>query len=76
MVFTALLAVPLGIAAALYLEEFADRDRWWNRIIEMNLQNLAAVPSIVYGLLAVAVMALIGFSRPGSFSAARWRWRC
>lgn len=65
MGFTALLAVPLGIAAALYLEEFADRDRWWNRLIELNLQNLAAVPSIVYGLLAVAVMALLGFERKG-----------
>jgi phosphate ABC transporter permease subunit PstA len=65
MVFTALFAVPLGIAAALYLEEFADKERWWNRFIEVNLQNLAAVPSIVYGLLAVAVMALIGFEETG-----------
>jgi phosphate transport system permease protein len=65
MLFTALLAVPLGIAAALHLEEFADSDRWWNRLIELNLQNLAAVPSIVYGLLAVAVMAVLGFSRTG-----------
>ncbi|GEP33602.1 phosphate transport system permease protein PstA [Nocardioides szechwanensis] len=65
MVFTALFAVPLGIAAALYLEEFADGDRWWNRLIELNLQNLAAVPAIVYGLLAVAVMALMGFGRSG-----------
>jgi phosphate ABC transporter permease subunit PstA len=65
MAFTALMAVPLGIAAALYLEEFADNNRWWNRFIELNLQNLAAVPSIVYGLLAVAVMALLGFQRTG-----------
>ena len=65
MAFTALLAVPLGIAAALYLEEFADKDRWYNRFIELNLQNLAAVPSIVYGLLAVAVMALMGFRQTG-----------
>ena len=65
MVTTAALAVPLGIAAALYLEEFADNSRWHNRVIELNLQNLAAVPSIVYGLLAVAVMALIGFERKG-----------
>lgn len=63
MLTTALLAVPLGIAAALYLEEFADHDRWYNRLIEVTLQNLAAVPSIVYGLLAVATMALIGFER-------------
>src|SRR5687768_14702915 len=65
MVFTALLAVPLGIAAALYLEEFANKDRWYNRFIEVNLQNLAAVPSIIYGLLAVAVMALLGFQQTG-----------
>ena len=65
MVTTAALAVPLGIAAALYLEEFADNSRWYTRVIELNLQNLAAVPSIVYGLLAVAVMALIGFERKG-----------
>jgi phosphate ABC transporter permease subunit PstA len=65
MLFTAVMAVPLGIAAAVYLEEFADSTRWYNRIIEVNLQNLAAVPSIVYGLLAVAVMALIGIERKG-----------
>jgi phosphate ABC transporter permease subunit PstA len=65
MVFTALMAVPLGIAAALYLEEFADQDRWYNRLIELNLQNLAAVPSIVYGLLAVAAMAVLRFNQTG-----------
>jgi phosphate transport system permease protein len=46
--------VPLGIGAAIYLEEYADRDRWWNRMIEVNVQNLAAVPSIVYGILGLA----------------------
>jgi phosphate ABC transporter permease subunit PstA len=60
MVATALLAVPLGIAAALYLEEFANRDRWYNRLIELNLQNLAAVPSVIYGMLAVGFMSLVG----------------
>jgi phosphate transport system permease protein len=60
MAGTALLSVPLGIAAALYLEEFADKRRWYNRFIEVNLQNLAAVPSVVYGLLAVAVVGLLG----------------
>jgi phosphate ABC transporter permease subunit PstA len=65
MLFTAFMAVPLGIAAALYLEEFANKDRWYNQLIEVNLQNLAAVPSIVYGLLAVAVMALLGFQQTG-----------
>jgi phosphate ABC transporter permease subunit PstA len=62
---TALLSVPLGIASAIYLEEFADRHRWYNRLIELNLQNLAAVPSVVYGLLAVAVMTLLGFRQTG-----------
>ena len=61
MLGTALFAVPLGIGAGLYLEEFSDQRRWYNRIIEVNLQNLAAVPSVVYGLLAVAVMAILGF---------------
>jgi len=65
MVATALLAVPLGVAAALHLEEFADRNRWYNRLIEVNLQNLAAVPSVVYGLLAVATMSLLGYERKG-----------
>jgi phosphate ABC transporter permease subunit PstA len=65
MLFTALFAVPLGIAAALYLEELADPTTRWNRFVEVNLQNLAAVPAIVYGLLAVAVMALLGFQESG-----------
>ena len=46
--------VPLGVATALYLEEFADSSKWWNRLIEVNIQNLAAVPSIVYGILGLA----------------------
>jgi phosphate ABC transporter permease subunit PstA len=60
MAATAMLAVPLGIAAALYLEEFADGRRWYNRLIELNLQNLAAVPSVIYGMLAVGFMGLVG----------------
>jgi phosphate transport system permease protein len=46
--------VPVGVAAAIYLEEYADPTRWWNRAIEVNIQNLAAVPSIVYGILGLA----------------------
>jgi phosphate transport system permease protein len=46
--------VPLGVGAALYLEEYASKQRWWNRLIEVNIQNLAAVPSIVYGILGLA----------------------
>jgi phosphate transport system permease protein len=48
--------VPVGIATALYLEEYADRERWWNRLVEVNIQNLAAVPSIVYGILGLAFL--------------------
>lgn len=48
--------VPLGIGAAIYLEEFADNTRWYNRLIEVNIQNLAAVPSIVYGILGLGLI--------------------
>lgn len=58
---TALMAVPLGIAAAIYLEEFADRDRWYNRIIELNIQNLSAVPAILFGMLTLGVLEVMGF---------------
>ena len=54
---TALVSLPLGVASALYLEEYANRDRWYNRIIELNIQNLAGVPSIVYGILGLAFIA-------------------
>jgi phosphate transport system permease protein len=54
MAITAFFVVPLGVATAVYLEEYADRDRWWNRLIEVNIQNLAAVPSVVYGILGLA----------------------
>jgi len=48
------LALPLGIAAALYLEQFAPKNRWTD-LIEVNINNLAAVPSIIFGLLGLAV---------------------
>jgi phosphate transport system permease protein len=51
----ALLAVPVGVLAAVYLEEYARKNRW-TQLIEVNINNLAAVPSIVYGLLGVAVI--------------------
>lgn len=50
---TALIALPVGIAAAVHLEEYADRTKWWNRFIELNIQNLAAVPSVIYGILCL-----------------------
>ena len=60
---TAILAIPLGVAAAVYLEEFADPRRWYNRLVEVNLQNLAAVPAIVYGLLTAGLALTIGLRR-------------
>lgn len=60
--FTALFTIPIGVAAAVYLEEFADKNRWYNRLIELNIQNLAAVPSIVYGILGLGLLVRgIGF---------------
>ena len=55
--FCAVISLPVGIATALYLEEFADKTRWFNRMIELNIQNLAAVPSIVYGILGLAFIS-------------------
>lgn len=63
---TALFAVPLGIGAAIYLEEYAS-DNWLNRIIEVNISNLAGVPSIVYGLLALGIFVnYLGFLTGGT----------
>ena len=52
----AIFIVPVGVATAIYLEEYADNDRWYNRLIEVNIQNLAAVPSVVYGILGLAFL--------------------
>ena len=54
MVICACLVVPIGVMTAVYLEEYADANRWWNRMIEINIQNLSAVPSVVYGILGLA----------------------
>ena len=51
---TLLLAFPVGVATAVYLEEYASRNRWTD-LIEVNINNLAAVPSIVFGLLGLAI---------------------
>ncbi len=62
-VFTFLFAVPVGVAAAIYLEEFA-ADTRLRRVIDINIANLAGVPSIVYGMLGLAVFVrLAGFGR-------------
>ncbi|MCJ7827428.1 MAG: phosphate ABC transporter permease PstA, partial [Demequinaceae bacterium] len=57
---TAGLAIPLGVAAAVHLEEMGNKNNWFNRIIEVNVQNLAAVPSIIYGLLTLGVLTAMG----------------
>ena len=54
LLVTLVLALPIGVGAAIYLEEFAAKNRWTD-LIEVNINNLAAVPSIVYGLLGLAV---------------------
>lgn len=54
LLITALISIPVGVLAAVYLEEFAPKNRWTD-VIEVNINNLAAVPSIVYGLLGLAL---------------------
>lgn len=65
-------AFPVGVGAAIYLEEYASQERWYNRLIQTNIYNLAGVPSIIYGMLGLAIFvralepitsgALFGFS--------------
>ncbi len=58
MIVTLLLAFPIGVMAALYLEEYAPKNRWTD-LIEVSINNLAAVPSIIFGLLGLAVFLSI-----------------
>ena len=69
MAFVAVLSFPIGIGAAVYLEEYA-RDTWFTRLVNTVVRNLAGVPSIVYGLLGLAifVVALRDVVGPGSTS--------
>jgi phosphate transport system permease protein len=63
--FVTVIAFPLGVATAVYLEEYA-RDNWLNRFINLNIRNLAGVPSVVYGLLGLAVFVeLLGSDMAG-----------
>ena len=55
IVIVLVFSFPVGVSAAIYLEEYALKERWYNRIIEVNIYNLAGVPSIIYGLLGLAV---------------------
>ena len=60
---TIVLAVPIGVGAAVYLEEYGDRGRW-ARLIEINIANLAGVPSVIYGLLGLGLFVrTLGFGR-------------
>lgn len=56
---TILVAFPIGVGAAIYLEEYADRENRLNRIIQTNIDNLAGVPSIVYGILGLAIFVRV-----------------
>ncbi|MFI6784654.1 phosphate ABC transporter permease PstA [Micromonospora sp. NPDC050276] len=56
---TAAICLPIGIASAIYLEEYADNTRWYNRLLELNIQNLAGVPSIVFGILGLGLIARV-----------------
>lgn len=63
MVITALVSIPIGVGAAVYLEEYAVKN-WITRIIELNITNLAAVPSIIYGLLGLQLFVrILNFER-------------
>jgi phosphate transport system permease protein len=63
LLVTLLVSFPLGVATAIYLEEFAQRNRWTD-LVEVNINNLAAVPSIVFGLLGLAIFInLFGIPR-------------
>lgn len=64
MLITLILSFPIGVAAAIYLEEFAPKNNWLVDLIEININNLAAVPSIVFGILGLAVyIHLFGMPR-------------
>lgn len=61
---TALFSLPIGVLTAIYLEEYTDRASRFSRLVELNIQNLAAVPSIVYGILGLGVIARgLGFGQ-------------
>jgi phosphate transport system permease protein len=73
---TIVIAFPIGVGAAIYLEEYANGKRWINRVIQTNINNLAAVPSIIYGILGLTIFvrilepltsgAIFGFGEPST----------
>lgn len=70
MILVAAMCVPVGVAASIYLEEFAPKNRWTD-LIEVNISNLAAVPSIVYGILGLAIFInFMGFPQSSTLVGA------
>ena len=69
MAFTALFAIPVGIGAAIWLEEFAPRN-WLTKVIEMNIDNLAGVPWIIYGILGLAIFVRMHGPGPSVLAGA------
>lgn len=69
MIITVIVAFPLGVGAAIYLEEYSTGNGWLERLIETNIRNLAGVPSIIYGMLGLAVFvrALVGLTSGSIF---------
>jgi len=72
MIVTMTLAVPLGVAAAVYLEEYAPRNRI-TTIIEINIANLAGVPSIIYGLMALGIIGLFSWFEASLQKGTGWQ---
>lgn len=69
MILTALFAFPIGVGAAIYLEEYSGKS-WVARVIELNISNLAGVPSIVYGLLGLGVFVEVARFGPSVIAGA------
>ncbi|MBK8470428.1 MAG: phosphate ABC transporter permease PstA [Candidatus Phosphoribacter sp.] len=67
---TAAMAVPIGVGAAVYLEEFASKTSAFARMVELNVQNLAAVPAIIYGMLTAGLVVTVGIRRNSILSGA------
>lgn len=59
VVTTFLFSFPIGVGAAIYMEEYADHTKWFNKIIQTNISNLAGVPSIIYGMLGLTVFVRV-----------------
>lgn len=69
MLITLLLSFPVAVATAIYLEEFAPKNNWWIDLIEVNINNLAAVPSVVFGILGMAIyINLFGIPRSSALA--------